>query len=104
MAARDPHRYLDNPIADETGQLLPAWRELLLRFPDRFMTGADPVWPIENIQSWYEADSGWDRLGEFLDFHRTWLKGLPPEVAAKVRLHNAQRFFGNPGIASRERK
>lgn len=35
LAARDPWRYINNPITDQKGQLLPDWQELIL-------IGADP--------------------------------------------------------------
>ena len=40
------------------GALLPQWRALLETFPDRFMIGSDPVWPVENLDSWDQADTG----------------------------------------------
>jgi len=94
LSARDPWRYVDNPITDKDGQLLPAWRQLIERYPDRFLVGSDPVWPVERLDSWDEADSGWQQYGRFVDFHRTWLKALPPALAEKLRLTNALRLFG----------
>ncbi|NIT63102.1 MAG: amidohydrolase family protein [Gammaproteobacteria bacterium] len=99
LSARDPWRYIKTPITDEQGRLLPEWEATIRNHPDRFMTGSDPVWPVEDIHNWAEADSGWERIGEFLDFHRRWLNGLPPELEKKIRLSNAQRFFGNAGRA-----
>jgi len=43
LSARDPGRY--GRFAGPEGGLDRAWVELFKRFPDRFMTGADPVWP-----------------------------------------------------------
>jgi len=97
LSARDPWRYVDTPITDADGRLLPQWTELLQAFPDRFMTGADPVWPVEDLQHWSIPDAGWERLGEFLAFHRRWLSFLPADLAENIRLKNAQRFFNHPG-------
>lgn len=93
LSARDPWRYVRNPITDEQGTLLPAWRKLLLRWPDRFMVGADALWPVDQLHGWEQADTGWDRLGEFVGFHRRWMSGLPSAVEQRVRLDNALRFF-----------
>jgi len=94
LSARDPWRFQENPIAGPDGALLPERRELVLRYPDRFMTGSDAVWPVDQLNAWYEADTGWQRLDQFLEFHRGWLAGLPPAVAERVRLQNALPFFG----------
>ncbi|HKJ72448.1 MAG TPA: amidohydrolase family protein [Gammaproteobacteria bacterium] len=92
FSARDPGRY--GKFADPDGHLDPAWVALLKRFPDRFMTGSDPVWPPGSLYRWDVADSGWDRLGQFLDYHRAWLDRLPPDLAGKIRLENAVDFYG----------
>ena len=97
MSARDPWRYVMTPIADENGRLLPGWERLMMKHPARFMTGADAVWPVEDKHNWYEADSGWDHLGEYLDFHRRWLSFLPADVEQKIRLDNARVFFRRTG-------
>lgn len=95
LSARDPARYVRNPIADDSGKLLPAWRAVLLAYPDRFMIGSDAVWPVEQLHGWFEPDTGWQRLGEFLAFHRRWLRELPADVARRIRLDNAQRIYGD---------
>ncbi len=94
LGARDPWRFVGNPITDQSGSLLPEWRELLLRYADRFMTGSDPVWPVEQLDSWDTADSGWQELGRFWDFHRGWLAELPPDVAMRIGCSNAVALFG----------
>ena len=95
LAARDPWRYVSNPIADESDRLLPAWRELLLNYPSRFMIGSDTVWPVDRASSWDEPNSGWQELGRFIGFHRRWLADLPEPVARALRHANAERYFGN---------
>jgi hypothetical protein len=104
LSARDNDRYTDSPIVDDTGRLLPEWERLVLKYQDRFMTGSDPVWPVDNRHRWDLEDTGWDRIGEFLDFHRRWLSFLPDDVSEKIRLENAVRFFrvaSDPRIALR---
>jgi hypothetical protein len=93
LSARDPWRYVRNPIAKEDGGLLPDWESLVLGHPERFLIGSDAVWPVEQMDAWDQADSGWEHLGEFLDFHRRWASSLPAEVRAKVLRDNARRLF-----------
>lgn len=93
LAARDPWRYVRNPITDAQGSLLPGWRALLLQYADRFMVGSDTVWPVDKGTRWDEADSGWQELHRFVAFHRRWLAGLPAAVAQKIRWDNAVHFF-----------
>jgi predicted TIM-barrel fold metal-dependent hydrolase len=93
LSARDNDRYIQNPIVDAAGRLLPEWVALIRRFPDRVMTGTDPVWPIEYRHPWDEPDTGWDRFPNYLAFHRQWLDALPEDLARRVRLENALRFF-----------
>jgi hypothetical protein len=91
LSARDPWRY--GGITGEDGYLLPAWRAVVLAYPDRFMVGSDPVWSVRRGQRWDQPDEGWDHLGELLAFHRRWLSTLPPDVEEKVRLTNARRLL-----------
>jgi len=93
LAARDPWRFVNNPIADTDGRLLPDWHALLLRYPDRFMLGSDPVWPVEQMDQWDEPDTGWLELGRFWGFHRQWLRQLPEAVAHKIGCENAVALF-----------
>lgn len=93
LAARDPWRYVNHPITDRQGRLLPAWDALVRDYPDRFMVGADTVWPVDHGTSWDIADTGWQELGRFIGFHRRWLGFLPEAVAAKLRWDNAAAFF-----------
>ena len=91
LSVRDPWRY--NRLVDENGQLLPGFRELFIKYQDRFMTGTDPVWSVTRGQRWDQADEGWDHFEMLLQFHRDWLKQLPPEVEQKIRVSNAKRFL-----------
>ena len=97
LSARDPWHY--GGLVGPDGALRPGWRRVLLRFPDRFMIGSDPVYPGYQIHHWDRPDTGWDLLARIMRFHRRWLRGLPAEVARRVRLANALAFFGVEGRA-----
>ena len=65
LSARDPWRY--GGLTDDDGLLLPAWRELIIEYPHRFLVGTDPVWKVTRTQTWDQTD---DRLGLFR--HNCW--------------------------------
>ena len=94
LGARDPWRFVNNPLTTDDGILLPGWKALLLKYPDRFMVGSDPVWPVDQLDRWDEADSGWQELGRFWAFHRGWLAQLPQDVARQIGCENAVALFG----------
>ena len=91
FSARDPWRY--DGLTDEAGRLLPDWRALVIEYPDRFVTGTDPVWKVTRTQSWDEADDGWDYFEQLIAWHRAWLADLPADVRRKVSVENARRLF-----------
>ena len=93
LAARDAWRYVRNPITGEGGRLLPEWEALVLSHPRRFVIGSDAVWPVEQLDAWDQPDTGWQRIGDFLDYHRRWASFLPLEVAAGVLRENARELF-----------
>ncbi len=95
LAARDPWRHHAERITDATGRLKPAWRALILRYADRTVIGSDPVWPVTQLDSWDEPDTGWHHVDDFLQFHRRWLDDLPAPIARRIRLDNALRLFGH---------
>ena len=92
FSARDPWRY--GGLADEQGHLLADWRSLVIDYPDRFVTGTDPVWRVTRTQSWDLADDGWDYFEQLIDWHRHWLADLPEPVRRQVGVENARRLFG----------
>ncbi len=65
------------------GQLCPEWRALLLKYPDRFMIGSD---------TW--VNQRWQYYGELMQGYRTWLGGLPADVARRIAWDNGARLFG----------
>jgi len=65
------------------GLLCPEWRALLLKYPTRFVIGSD---------TW--VNQRWLYYDDLMQGYRTWLGGLPPEVARAVGWDNAARWFG----------
>jgi hypothetical protein len=91
FSARDPWRF--GGLAGEDGRLLPEWRELVIDYPDRFVTGTDPVWRVTRTQSWDLADDGWDYFEQLIAWHRAWLADLPADLRRKISVENARRLF-----------
>jgi len=71
-----------NPLLDQTGALLPAWRAVIEAFPDRFLAAIDAVDP-----SHYEHYEKWARG------LRNALMGLPPEIGRRLAHENAERLL-----------
>ena len=70
-------------LACADGQLCPEWRTLLLKYPDRFMIGSD---------TW--VNQRWQYYGELMQGYRTWLGGLPVDVARRIAWDNGAKLFG----------
>ena len=70
----------------EDGKLAPAWRELFVAHPDRFVVGSD-TWVNER----------WARYREIIAHYRGWLVQLPPDVASRIAYGNGERLFGTGG-------
>lgn len=68
-------------------QLCPAWRALLLKYPTRFVVGSD---------TW--INQRWQHYESIMQGYRTWLGGLPADVARKIAWDNGAALFG---VASR---
>jgi len=86
LSARDPWRY--DGLTGENGHLEKSWRDLILRYPDRFIIGTDPVWRVTRTQSWDLPDDGWDHFEQLLQYHLHWISDLPDEVQSKIRWQN----------------
>ncbi len=65
------------------GMLCPEWQALLLKYPNRFVIGSD---------TW--VNQRWQYYDELMQGYRTWLGGLPPEVARAIGWGNAAGWFG----------
>jgi hypothetical protein len=74
----------------EGGRLMPAWRSMFERYPDRFLIGSD-TWINER----------WASYGDIIAEYRRWLAELPPEIAAKIAHGSACTLFGNPATPVR---
>jgi hypothetical protein len=65
------------------GLLCPEWRQLLLKYPGRFVVGSD-TWVNQRWASYDDTMAG----------YRTWLGDLPPDVARRIAWDNAAGLFG----------
>jgi Amidohydrolase len=59
------------------------WRELFLRWPERFVYGSDTWVP-----------SRWPEVPALTTEARAWLAELPPDVAENIAHRNGERLFG----------
>lgn len=64
------------------GKVDPAWRELFLEFPDRFLVGTDTFTPER-----------WHYIVEHADWSRAWLADLPKDIAEKIAWRNGETLF-----------
>lgn len=65
------------------GKLCPEWRQLLLKYPTRFLLGSD---------TW--VNQRWQYYDQTMQGYRTWLADLPPDVARRVAWDNGASLFG----------
>lgn len=66
----------------DDGSLCPAWRALILKYPDRFLIGSD---------TW--INQRWSTYDDTMRGYRRWLADLPPEVAQRIAWGNAAALF-----------
>jgi hypothetical protein len=69
----------------EGGKLCTPWRELLLKYPGRFVIGSD---------TW--VNQRWDSYDDLMAGYRAWLGDLPADVARRIAWGNAATLFGLP--------
>ena len=67
----------------EGGKLCPEWRQLLLKYPGRFLLGSD-TWVNQRWQA-YDAN---------MQAYRAWLGDLPADVARGIAWDNGAKLFG----------
>ena len=91
FSARDPWRY--GGLADEDGRLLPEWRELVIDYPDRFVTGTDPVWRVTRTQTWDVAHDGWGYFLRVITWHPARRADLPEDEGREIDVGKAGRRF-----------
>jgi len=86
MLTRYPNLWIDTSVRDERiapgGRLLPEWRALFERHPDRFVVAVDSF-----------STHRWRRYGEVVETIRTWTAGLPPGLRDRLLHDNAARLF-----------
>ncbi len=70
-------------LGGDDDDLDPAWREVIMRHPDRLMVGSD---------TWVNAQ--WDDYDGLIAQNRRWLARLPRDVAERIAYKNAARLFG----------
>jgi predicted TIM-barrel fold metal-dependent hydrolase len=69
----------------DAGKLCPEWRQLLLKYPTRFVLGSD---------TW--VNQRWTSYDDTMNGYRSWLAELPPDVARRIAWDNAAGLFGLP--------
>ena len=67
----------------EQGQLCAQWRALMLKYPQRFLIGSD---------TW--VNQRWSGYDDLMQGYRTWLGGLPADVARAIAWGNGAALFG----------
>lgn len=65
------------------GEIDAGWKELFLKYPERFVMGSDTWTP-----------SRWPELPSIAAWYRGWLKKLPKEIAENIAHKNLARFLG----------
>ncbi len=82
LVAASPQLFVELALRSDVapgGRLDPAWRDLFLRHPDRFMVGTD-TWIPSRWASYVDVQSD----------ARAWLGQLPPDVARRLAAENAE--------------
>lgn len=81
--------WVDTSVRDDRiapgGVLLPAWRALFERHPERFVVAVDAF-----------STQRWQRYGAVVDSIRTWVQALPPSLAQRLLHDNAAAMLGEP--------
>ena len=85
LSSEEKDEMLGGAIVDNCGKLLPEWRDLIEKFPDRFMFATD-------------AHKGfrWAKYAKVVKKWRLILGQLPDHVAQTLAWRNAERVYGVP--------
>src|SRR6267142_2317581 len=92
LMAKRPKIWVELSLRDDVapqGQLDPKWRDLLLKYSDRFMVGTD-TWTVGGS---YTGNERWDAYTDIVNRIRGWLMQLPDEARAAIAYKNAERFL-----------
>ena len=88
MIERFPSLWVELSLRSDVaagGTLEPAWRELFVRHPDRFLIGTD---------TW--TTSRWEIIADAMRSVQAWLAQLPRDVAEQIAWKNGDRLFPAP--------
>ncbi|MFC1903242.1 amidohydrolase family protein [Chloroflexota bacterium] len=88
LAGLDPSRPYGterNPITTQDGLLTTEWKQLLIRYQDRVMTGSDLPFKDLWTKGWYIKS---------INAQRALLEQLPKDVAEKIAYKNASLLLG----------
>ncbi len=88
MLGRHPKNlWIDTSVRDERiapdGKLLPAWRALFERYPDRFLVAVDTF-----------SVNRWQNYAAVVAQIRAWIEPLPEDMKRKLLHDNAAQLFG----------
>ena len=92
LMAKWPKLSVELSLRDDVapqGQLDPKWRDLLLKYSDRFMVGTD-TWTVGGS---YTGNERWDAYADIVNRIRGWLMQLPDDARAAIAYKNAERFL-----------
>ena len=92
LMAKWPKLSVELSLRDDVapqGQLDPKWRDLLLKYSDRFMVGTD-TWTVGGS---YTGNERWDAYATIVDRIRGWLMQLPDDARTAIAYKNAERFL-----------
>lgn len=92
LMAKWPKLSVELSLRDDVapqGTLDPKWRDLLLKYSDRFMVGTD-TWTVGGS---YTGNERWDAYANIVNRIRGWLMQLPDGARAAIAYKNAERFL-----------
>lgn len=75
--------YREHDILGADDSIDPAWRDVILAHPDRFLVGTD---------TWVNGQ--WSAYEDLISINRRWLSRFPRPVAEMIAYKNAERLFG----------
>ena len=87
MLGRYPNLWCDLAFRSDhavMGRIDPNWRKTFIAYPERFVVGTDTFTP----ERWYY-------IGEHANWTRTWLTGLPTDVAERIAYRNGEALFAS---------
>jgi predicted TIM-barrel fold metal-dependent hydrolase len=83
MSSEQKAELLGEPVVDDCGRLLPEWRALFAKYPERFMFATDA-----------HKDYRWAKYAEVVEQWRLILGQLPDPLAQSIAWRNAERIYG----------